>query len=934
MFRNYWLDKRQVFARGLAVVCLTFTISMLTLPLDVSGKMTPKNFGTGIVNVSARTVEFDAALAANGGYAWDTNSKDEDVSKLIDGDGSTYFDVNVDNPALNADLFPRGFQKIAFGSRVLISRVEIEQRGSYAQATMIRIMTDDGTVSSFNLTKDLVDRWGSKSISKLPLNKETSSISIYIDDVNKQNYGPYWTRVSAFTEDRSALKPTAVDKVSSTDAIIDFSKDDGVLSRGFGVTELQASVERPFGWEENAWETWKSLKPGFQRVTLGDEWPHNYGTDLEYIAKLDQGIGNSQTTMPLVPGVQLEKDDVIKIGSEHIMISGVGDNTLDLTRGVDETVVSSHSKGASVYKFSGVGHVGRATQLLPEFKRTRYKDAVLENISADQSPGTITVNKDMFATGDVIQIDQEVMKVVSVTENGITAKRGFDGTEISEHWVGSDIYKLIDYKPVYDSLPDNPNEAANYDWHYWDQVFDKIVNDANATPWIIAAAPSYMYNSRGYISKITGNNLQDASKNWWLKDNGDGRQFKGGKVYIISGKAEGKSFVVANHTKDTLCLQDGVDLNALGVASGDAYKVVPAVDISENLQAPSRERWQDYLDYWYQISNHLVNRYPNSRFYLEFWNEPELFGHWTDQTYIELFSKFSATIRTGNPGHQGGFPADRVKVGAGSSASGFRNGFDYVGTNYRFFEQLIGKAPYIDFVSHHDYGVKQRVDKRAASWETSFLKRMALSCGKNIEVIDSENNVIDSDQSEGISHSSAAEIPYWGSEFINYFYGDQGASGRHSGAIMFMLCWLDDHGYGLFSKGKALSEYWAFKLFADNTSSDGSKDSFAKVLKPGDAFGWVQTMAINQPNGRKKVFIVNKKDTPISLNLKLLGIDGCTDFKISRINGSGDHRTVSDGYQQIDNGGIMQEQLVLSSLKAITLEPNSFNVVSFSSPGN
>jgi hypothetical protein len=203
-------------------------------------------------------------------------------------------------------------------------------------------------------------------------------------------------------------------------------------------------------------------------------------------------------------------------------------------------------------------------------------------------------------------------------------------------------------------------------------------------------------------------------------------------------------------------------------------------------------------------------------------------------------------------------------------------------------------------------------------------------------VIDSENNVIDegSEAGAGISHSSAAGISYWGNELINYFYGDQGALGRHSGAILFMLCWLDENGYGLFSNGKVLSEYWALKLFADNTSSDGSKDTFAKVIKPGDAYGWVQTMAISQANGHKKVFIVNKKDTPVSLNLKLLGTDSVSNPKISRINGSGSRRTVGDGYREVGESGIIEEQLKPSSLNVLVLEPNSFNVIDFNASDN
>lgn len=911
------------------------------------------------VAVRPPVLEYDAALACNGGYAWaitnDTLSSGHiDTPQLIDGNNTTEFHpINFSNPKSSIPYFRRGFQKITLASRVLVKNVEIVQDAGYSKAKIIKIITDDGTVFTFDVSADIKDStWGHTCTSSLPLNKKTSYLNIYVEDRVTGNlnnpYGPYWHRASAFTADNPNAPATSPEEVGNANVVVDFNQEDGSLTRSIASTELQAHVGRPSGWELKLWPYWKALKPNMLRTNIGDGWPHNYGEDKMLATKLSKAIDDTATnTIYIDDASELTVGSVLQVDSEYMLLNSKSGNTLTVTRGYDGTDAETHLSGTDVYFFVGVRNIMRATELLPEFTRIRYDKALSKNIT-DPTQATFTFSRGSFSVGDIIQIDQELMKVTDVTGNTLTVERGYEGTTKAQHWYPIPIFKLVNYQATYSTAPNDPKDPANYDFHYWDRVLDQIVADAGCTPWIIASGPNHFFNSRGTITSITSANggsnniLNDSSKDWWIKQYGG--SFTSTNLVITSGDAKGKAFYVKTNTTTTLELTKSrsdtatVDLIAEGVKAGDSYivRVGPrASGLTNQLHAPTKEKWQDYCDFWYMVVKHIVERYPNTPFYLELGNEPDILGNWNDEVYLELFTQWSKTIRTGGPHFAGGgFSPNQVKLAGGATATQLKNGFNFVKQNYLFAEELI-KTPYIDVVSHHSYGMASRRDKRTFAWEVAFLKRIASEQGKTIEVIDSENNALSGGAGtgyEGYTQLSKVQVPYWGNAFINYFYGDQGEDGRYLAAIQFRLFSQVEGNFGLFYDGKACPGYWAIKLFADHTTATG-QDTFAKTLQGGDAYGWIQTMAIKRPNGEKKLFIVNKKNTPINVNLSMLGVSSISNAKIFRVNGDGLRRTVSDGYQALDTQGIVSEDIPNSTAYTVTVEPCSFNVISFNADG-
>jgi hypothetical protein len=791
-------------------------------------------------------------------------------------------------------------------------------------------MTDDGTVFNYDISSDLRPGWSDKSVSHLPLNKATSFLNIYCDEFNSVAYGPFWFAINVYTADPQPVLENSAVTLSRASVIVDFTQNDGVLPRGFASTNTQSFVGVPDGWEYDGLDMFKPLATQFHRTYIGEDWPHNWGADLIEVGVLANAADGSQSFLALTDAKPVMLWTTLKVDKEHLMPTSITGNIVTVKRGENGTHIVPHVSGTKVYQFHNVGQVNRATELLPEFRRVRYDRAQASNLFDTDTQ--LNVSSGSFSAGDVIQIEAELMKVTSVNAQTLAVTRGFDGTDRVTHWAGNNIYKILNYSPVYTQSPLDAGDPQNYTWDYWDRHFDGIVLDLQAIPWVYTACPQYMFYSRGTVTSVSSNILQDSSKDWWAPDSYQA-QFKNGTAYILDGNAAGKVFYVLTSGVNTLQLADintmqPVDLVSQGVRIGDHFKVKPNGGLSPALLAPTKEHWQRYVDYWYMIMDHLTARYPQSEFYLEFWCEPNIYGNWTGDIYCELYKKFSATLRTGGVNFEN--PIPRIKIGAGSSSTGFMFGF---GGNYEYYERLIKDCPYINFVSQHRYGDGLRMDKRRFAWESAFLKKIARKSGKEIEIFDSENTYCAGMIGTGrevASHNAYGEVSYWGNAFVKYFYGDHGADGRYRGIFQFLLLSHDEvNGFGLFANGKIAPSFWPIKLFAENTTPAGG-DIFAKTLCGGDAYGWVQTMAYSTPEGAKKIWIANKKPSPIIINLSLPG-SSATAAKMDSCIGSGPYQTIDDGYQPFGYAGKGGNGVVrsvrLTDLSNIVLEPHSANAI-------
>jgi hypothetical protein len=597
-----------------------------------------------------------------------------------------------------------------------------------------------------------------------------------------------------------------------------------------------------------------------------------------------------------------------------------------------------------------------------------------------------------FQVGDVIRIGREAFQVLAVSgspgDQTLTLQRGFDATNqryIQHNAPTRDVYKLIDYEPYYSGFKNDPTDYANYFWDNFKTTMDKTVLEGEAIPWIIAYSPIYATETRGKIKAIeTISNPRGIQNNalldeynsehddadWWyfVKDGNDLNndieirgnmyQYYHAELHILSGDAAGKVFYVRSNTGERLRVvrtwddsswssedPEYVDLVAEGVKPGDIYKVTQG----SNRSTPtvSKRYWQYNADLFYNMTRYIRENYASKMggqpFYIEYYLEPNLgvYGTWTLDAYIDSYNVFANTIRNGGPHFSNGFGKGEVLIGGGAIAGGLNPGAPLTGTDgdYGFALSLIERADPIDFISHHRYYMGMRVQKRENSWEYWMLRNYALSKGKDIVIIDSEDSVATAGGTgnEEARHWAQFSVPYWMANFINSYYGDYGELGRLDFIIHFRLYHYTDQGLGMVASdgdGNALLDlvYWPIKMIQDNTSQT-TPDTLARVLKGQDQFGWVQVMAtIHGETGEKKVHLVNKRGIPVTVDLRLLGIGQVTEAYMDSVIGGGSKQTISDGYHPVNlQGAVIREPV--DDLHQIVLEPYSANIITVHDSG-
>jgi hypothetical protein len=608
---------------------------------------------------------------------------------------------------------------------------------------------------------------------------------------------------------------------------------------------------------------------------------------------------------------------------------------------------------------------------------------------------TVVVSAGEYAPGDVIRIGREKFGVLAVDDSNpeqirLTVQRGFDGTNqryVQHNGPVRDVYKLLDYEPYYEGFKNDPTDPGNYFWDNFETSMDKLIKDGDAVPWFIVWSPIYATKARGRVAAletvtnprgIVNNVIVDEfnstpgndGADWWVliasgNDENDDQHIRGNmyeychaELHMLTGAAAGKVFYVRSHSGDRLRVvrtrddsywenedPEYVDLYAEGVRSGDAYIVEHNCRQYGNV-AP--KYWQYNADIVYNISRFISDTYSaeldGRPFYLEYSNEPNLgtYGTWTKDAYIDSYNVLARTIREGRPGLGPGFSRDAVVVGAGSLAGGLNPGIPMPGTegDYDIALSLIDRADYLDFVSHHRYYMGSRVQKRENSWEYWMVRSYAQSQGKAVAIIDSEDSVATAGGTgqEEARHWAQFGVPYWEANFINSYYGEYGELGRLDFIVHFRLYYANDQGLGMAAadeNGDPILDlvYWPIQMYQDHTSTNrDAPDTMVRVVKGWDNYGWVQAMGtIHGETGEGAVHLVNKKGTPIVVDLTLLGAgDVATGTMYSAI-GGGSNQTIGDGYHPLDYQGHGGDGAVIETwignFNAIVLEPYSANIV-------
>ena len=616
------------------------------------------------------------------------------------------------------------------------------------------------------------------------------------------------------------------------------------------------------------------------------------------------------------------------------------------------------------------------------------RTAVLENVRFDKGDyavgDVLRIGREMFKTLAVQKYS---------TYQILTLRRGFDGTcepYIQHNSPVSTVYKILNYEPYYTGFKNDAANPANYFWDNLKTTMDKIILDGNAVPWIEVFSPRYCTDHRGRIQSIQSvdnpkgiqnsvivdeYNSQNDDADWWYliaggnafendtKIRGNMFQYYHAHLHILTGDAAGKVFWVRSHNGDTLRVvrtwEDSsynvespnyVDLSSEGVKAGDIYKISQTAEVVSSV---SRKYWQYNSNLFYHISKFILNNYSGALngkpFYLEFGCEPNLgqFGTWTKDSYIEAYNVLADTIRTGGPSFAAGFTKNQVVIGAGSIAGGLNPG-QYIPGNlgdYDFALSIIENAAPIDFVSHHRYYMGSRVQKRENSWEYWFLRNYAQSKGKDIVIIDSEDSVATAGGTgkEEARHWAQYSIPYWPANFINSYCGEYGDLGRLAFIIHFRL-YSAKGGMGMvaYDPDLALGDreplldlvYWPILMYQQHTSTNqASPDTLARIIKGSDPFNWVNAMAtIHGTNRSRHVHLVNKKETPITIQLELRGLfPSVSTANLLTVCGGGPNQTIEDGHHPIDypgmNGNGAIRKTILNNLSQITLEPFSANIL-------
>ncbi|MEJ2267748.1 MAG: hypothetical protein P8X70_01590, partial [Nanoarchaeota archaeon] len=215
--------------------------------------------------------------------------------------------------------------------------------------------------------------------------------------------------------------------------------------------------------------------------------------------------------------------------------------------------------------------------------------------------------------------------------------------------------------------------------------------------------------------------------------------------------------------------------------------------------------------------------------YVEYYIEPNLgeYGTWIKDAYIDSYNILADTLRNGGLSYASGYTEDELVIGAGAIGGGLNPRIPLQGTegDYDFALSLIDRSPVLDFISHHRYYVGSRVQKRENSWEYYFIKNYALSQGKNLMIVDSEDSVATAGGTgnEEARHWAQFSVPYWESNFINSYSGDQGLLGRLDMIIHFRLYGNDEASLGMVApdaNGNPLYDlvYWPIKMYQSHTS--------------------------------------------------------------------------------------------------------------------
>jgi hypothetical protein len=967
------------------------------------------------VKLNGFDVMYDAALGSNGGYSWKVEQNYGDTPNLIDGDDTSeelqiqYSNISIDHKAF------RGFHRINLNDFLGIKRIEIIQNKNNIRVKSIGIGFDDRSILTFDLfDEEQVERidLGDDELFVIPINKESTYVSIYNNDVIDGGTYTSWKKVSVYTGEIIKNPITSAVLLEEINMAINFSENDGKMTTSFGTDDVYDNTNGlENGWMLKSWPYTSELFDHY-RISLGDYWPRGYGVDLVQLGVLNVGIDTDDVVLSLDPQTvypyvdEIINSNKLKMGLELMKFSKFDPVTNELTitsRGHEDTVKNSYGVGTPVYFYKGVGQILRQQEILPEFKVEKIVFAHEKGITPVSSSLPVNhvdriailegveMNRGSYNVGDVIKNRREKFLVLDVDDLGgeksnLTLKRGYDGTNqlyIQHNAAVDDVYKILDYKEYYNGFMNDPTKESNYYFDNFDTTMDKVIIDGGAIPWFIVWNSEYSTMTRGIVKEfesiegvsnnvlVDKHNSENNDNDWWytIKEGnvnnsyirGNWYQYYHAEIHILNGSANGSVFHVRSHDGDSLVVvktredtyytvedPEYIDLVAEGVKPGDAYVVWhPAASI---YPTSTKKYWQYNADTIYNIINHTLNEYDiklkGKPLYIEFSNEPNLgnYGTWFLDEYIEAYNILAETIKTGGPNFNSGFSKDEVMLGAGSIAGGLNPGNKIIGASgdYDYAVNLIERTNYLDFLSHHRYYMGSRVQKRENSWEYWMLRNHAISQGKpDLIIMDSEDSVATAGGtgSEEARHAAQFSTSYWLSNFINSHYGEYGELGRLGFIFHFRHYSVRGQmGIAAHEVGDTTTPYldliyWPILMYKNHTSSEyENPDTFARVIKGWDNYGWVQTMGTTHGiTGQKHVHFVNKKGTQIKINLTLYGVENVNEAYMDSVIGGGSKQTLGDGFHELDYAGYQGKGAIvtepITDFENIILEPYSANII-------
>ena len=140
----------------------------------------------------------------------------------------------------------------------------------------------------------------------------------------------------------------------------------------------------------------------------------------------------------------------LTIGDEVVRVIERGRTTVEVERGMDGTTASEHAADDTIFGMTDV-------QIKP-----------VEELAANATVIELepTFGRE-FSVGDIIQLEQEIMRVTAVSPDTITVERGIDGTEARDHEANDAAIALAEKATLFEFLTATEWQPQIGDFGIW-----------------------------------------------------------------------------------------------------------------------------------------------------------------------------------------------------------------------------------------------------------------------------------------------------------------------------------------------------------------------------------------------------------------------------------------------------------------------------------